>query len=152
MSTVMPPTIDPQTIRLQALPAVLLSDRHRLPTHGGLYFVMTACGGVLYIGRASHLRGRWRTHAIADRFAAVPGVRIAWLKNTSFHECVQLEWKCLRYFLPACNRQNVPKHPIRWLGVEERFRIQEICCNVVPGRLFSQGATHCRCHDIPPSS
>jgi GIY-YIG catalytic domain len=47
---------------LSSIPSLHITDRSKLPTRPGIYFVYTPDHKLLYIGKADNLRTRWNSH------------------------------------------------------------------------------------------
>ena len=47
---------------LSSIPSLHITERAKLPTHPGIYFVYTPDHTLLYIGKADNLRTRWNSH------------------------------------------------------------------------------------------
>ena len=47
---------------LSSIPSLHITERSKLPTHPGIYFVYTPSHKLLYIGKADNLRTRWNSH------------------------------------------------------------------------------------------
>lgn len=126
-----------------ALPALPLRQSHRLPTGGAIYFVLSGCGDLLYIGRAGQLRRRWRTHAMRY-LEQVPGVKIAWLASDDFRYQTQFEQACIRYFRPVLNTVYAGewgRHP----EGEVTERVARLHCRVVRAHFLPHVADGALC-------
>jgi predicted GIY-YIG superfamily endonuclease len=47
---------------LSSIPSLHITERAKLPTRPGIYFVYTQSHKLLYIGKADNLRTRWNSH------------------------------------------------------------------------------------------
>ena len=54
--------INPESIDLNSLSSLPLSDHSSLPGILGIYFAVDSLGSVQYIGRSVNLRQRWVNH------------------------------------------------------------------------------------------
>jgi excinuclease UvrABC nuclease subunit len=87
-------------MEITELPQVSVQERHRLPTASGVYFVLSKCGEILYVGRAKNLRSRWRNHHLRH-----PDWTIAYLE-APLSVLRELETGLIRRFLPRLNKQH----------------------------------------------
>ena len=99
--------INANAINPNELPSVLLSRRKALPDCPAVYFVLTATGQVLYIGRSESLFFRIKSHHRRFQFKRLQSVRVAWLE-TSLESLTELESACIAIFNPTLNRTPVP--------------------------------------------
>jgi len=95
----------PETIVIDALPSLALTERVQLPNESALYFVLNATNEVLYLGRAKSLKARWRNHHRLADFMQKTDVRIAWVTVSDHYLLPAIEDACLAYFQPTFNRR-----------------------------------------------
>jgi hypothetical protein len=108
MRSVVPKTIDVQSIPLLTLPSVPFTERRRLPQCAAIYFVLNAHGTVLYVGQSINLALRWAAHHRAVKLSEHQATRIAWLVMDETHLLNAVETACLAYFEPCCNGRMAP--------------------------------------------
>jgi len=133
---------EPFTLASLALPEMPLRESHRLPTGGAIYFVLSGCGALLYIGRAGQLRKRWRLHAMRA-LEQVPGVKIAWLACDDFTYQTQFEQACIRYFRPVLNTTYAGERGQQPEAVADRALL--LPCSVVRAHFFPDGTGGATC-------
>ncbi len=104
----------PETIVIDALPSLALTERVQLPNESALYFVLNATNEVLYLGRAKSLKARWRNHHRLADFMQKTDVRIAWVTVSDHYLLPALEDACLAYFQPTFNRRTTADYI--WTG------------------------------------
>jgi toxin ParE1/3/4 len=98
--------IDVSKIDLFSLPSLPLSERDLLPDSGAVYFVIDAENRLLYIGKAIHLRQRWKSHHRSSQFESLKQVRLAWLSfdpPLSNEALYRVEQECILHFRPPVN-------------------------------------------------
>jgi hypothetical protein len=66
------------TTDVAALPSVAFTDRERLPAASAVYFAVSGAGDILYIGKAHHVRHKWRFHHRLEPLIALACARIHW--------------------------------------------------------------------------
>lgn len=95
--------MSPIPASIDALPALNLCERKRLPECAAIYFVRSDDGTVLYIGRARNLRQRWAQHHRTAQLMTYPGVSLAWLSVDDPALLDEIERACIAYFSPLLN-------------------------------------------------
>lgn len=73
------------------------------PKGPGVYFVLSADGYILYVGRSNHIRDRWASHEKREMLA-IPGARLAWLSARIF-DLPALERSFIEHFDPPMNQR-----------------------------------------------
>lgn len=96
------------SIDISKLPALLLSERHRLPRCSAVYFVFLDFNELLYIGKAVNLRLRWKNHHRLKELNSIKNVLIAWLEVDVF-DLGNFEYSFIEEFKPKLNDTPVPK-------------------------------------------
>src|SRR4029453_9173180 len=90
------------------LSSVAYLDRKTLPMAGGVYFVLSALGAVLYVGSSKHLRQRWIGHHRHHQLAEMPGIRIAWVVVEHPGHRLALEHHCIDALRPLYQQRTMP--------------------------------------------
>ena len=101
--------IDLSSIEVSSLPSVALEDRAALPTFSAIYFAL-AESRVVYVGRASNLRRRWRNHHHVRDLEVMNLVRIAYIECDK-EDLGQIEQMAIKFFAPRLNTAGLNKTP-----------------------------------------
>src|SRR5437660_8194357 len=92
---------------LDSLPSLPWRLRGHLPPSAGVYFVLHGHGDILSIGRSTSLLFRCRHHHRHALFAAISGLRIAWMACANVRTLHTLEAYLMKYFVPPLNQAPV---------------------------------------------
>ena len=95
--------MNPETLDLSTLPALALESRKNMPRVSGVYFVRSASGKVLYIGRTTNLYQRWANHHRARQLKSLTGVTVVWLVIDDQAMLDAIEAACIAYYAPTMN-------------------------------------------------
>ena len=99
----------PETINIQTLECVSYDARDSLPPIAAIYFVLSPDGEILYIGKATNLYLRWKSHHRRHVYALIHAVRIAWIPISNRAKLVEIEQMCIQHFSPVHNGSKYPK-------------------------------------------
>ena len=99
------------TLEPARLPSYAVDERRYLPSFGGIYFFLTQTGEVAYIGQATDIRERARSHN--DKLHTVSNgiARIAWIAVRDVTTRLGLERNFIRQFRPPLNIQGLAVQP-----------------------------------------
>jgi excinuclease UvrABC nuclease subunit len=114
-------------VDVSRLPSLLFTERSRLPRCSGIYFAVSSTNEVLYIGRSSCIRQRWRKHDHRHSFRELRGVRVAWLE--AHRDCLYaLERDLIALLRPRLNGVGAvtEHHRLRGL-IQSDERLQGVC-------------------------
>ncbi|MBH8565902.1 GIY-YIG nuclease family protein [Nostoc sp. CENA67] len=96
------------------LPSVSFQERKILPASPGIYFAISSNDEILYIGRTSNLRNRWKSHHRAVQFKSQSqNIRLAWLQVDDETLLPEIEAALIEHFAPAFNNTHLPGGIIR---------------------------------------
>jgi hypothetical protein len=98
------PRPQPAEVNPLVLPSVALEQHNSMPKSPGIYFALSESGEVLYIGKASNLRTRWRRHHKYHELKSIGNVKIAWLEFDSAGGLLQSEGELIDYISPRLNQ------------------------------------------------
>ncbi|AUB42341.1 Excinuclease UvrABC, nuclease subunit [Nostoc flagelliforme CCNUN1] len=89
--------------------------RLQAPTDGpGIYFAISSNDEILYIGRSSNLRNRWKSHHRAVQLKSQSeDIRLAWLQVDDELLLPEIEAALIEHFAPAFNNTHLPGGIIR---------------------------------------
>jgi DNA-binding Xre family transcriptional regulator len=85
------------------LPSLPLANKRSLPNISCIYFVLNG-DEVIYLGRSTDLRFRWRQHHRYDDLKELPDLRIAWLEVSNTWLLQEIEMALIAWFEPKFNQ------------------------------------------------
>lgn len=94
---------DLKSVNPFTLPSVPLQMRSQLPQVQSVYLVLAA-KKILYIGRASNLRQRWRQHQHLKKLEDISAVQIAWIEEKDRAALFKLELDLIEKYKPIYNQ------------------------------------------------
>lgn len=98
----------PDVLDIRNLPSVSFDALASLPNVSAIYFVLDTTA-ILYIGRATSLYGRWRSHARKVFYLEDPCLRLAWVVVKP--ELLEHTEKIfIDYYKPRDNGMALPTH------------------------------------------
>jgi predicted transcriptional regulator/predicted GIY-YIG superfamily endonuclease len=103
MADILHNEIEVETINPFQLPFLAIPQRDQIPSIGGIYFVISKNGDLLYIGQTVNLKIRWRRHECGINLESPRETKIAWLAVEDFQERIKLEKALIRKFKPPLN-------------------------------------------------
>ena len=124
-------SIKPESIDIETLPSVSMSERFDLPIVNGVYFVLGSQGEILYIGKAANLRKRWYGHHLLENRLRLATCKIAWLLADETILLDELEDACIAHFSPQWNKilkrqdSEITNNALRQRRFRERRKAQE---------------------------
>ncbi|MCC5609894.1 helix-turn-helix domain-containing protein [Nostoc sp. CHAB 5834] len=92
-----------QQIKPLKLPSLSLTDKRSLPSIRCVYFVLEG-DEVVYLGRSTDLRFRWRQHHRYNDLKQLSDVRIAWLEVSDTWILQEIEMALIAWFEPKLNQ------------------------------------------------
>ena len=95
--------INPQTLNLDSLPSVSLSNKNLLPKSPGIYFVIDSEKRIQYIGRSGSLHQRWSQHHRIKEFRKQKSMKIVYLKINELSLLPEIEKALIKWFKPRLN-------------------------------------------------
>lgn len=102
----MPPQAQ-KPIDVFTLPFVPFEERNTLPDCAAVYFVLEA-KRVLYVGKTTRLRSRWKGHQLLSMLYEHRSVHIAWAALEDSISRWQVENEACKVFRPRYNKALVP--------------------------------------------
>jgi predicted GIY-YIG superfamily endonuclease len=93
------------TANISLLPSLPITERFDLPEIGAVYFVLSEIGNIEYIGKASNLHRRWRSHNCCADLSNPKTSKIAWQEVCNETERDTLEREYILNFFPEINIQ-----------------------------------------------
>lgn len=94
-------------ITFHGLPFVAFTERDKLPSICGVYFVM-ADRQLLYVGSAKDIRARWKRHHQAGAAAKAGATKIAWMQ-VRLRDLWTIEKTAIIERKPPLNRQRLER-------------------------------------------
>lgn len=98
MNAIVPHNIDPT-----CLPSLPLEWKNALPKCQAIYLVLSEKKEVLYVGRSTNLRSRWKSHSRYQYLKEISGITIAWVEVSDSFLFRRIEIALIEFFKPKFN-------------------------------------------------
>lgn len=133
--------INPEEVKVDNLPYVLLKNKKRLPQKSGVYFVLDFESTIHYIGQSRNIFKRWKSHHKKYEVQNYRDVKIAYLLIKDTKLLVRTEREMINYFNPPLNgtceikeelkrvRKGVTLNTKIWSLIEMKANNQHISVN-----------------------